>query len=342
MGTETISQDAHPSKKSLAYVSKSLLAGGIAGSVAKTVTAPFDRIKILFQASNPKYRHFAGTFTGVFKAGSTIIRDNGFKALFQGHTITLARIFPYAALKFMAYEQYKALLMPRQDCETGLRRLVAGSLAGVTSVFATYPLDVIRVRMAYEVDRKPSISSAVLDIYREGTNSIPLHGLRNYYRGFLPTVYGMIPYAGVSFWTFETLHSFFLRSKWPVFYSANASKDRLAVAESRNVNFLKPWVTLMIGGAAGALAQTIAYPFDIIRRRMQVSGTLTGKSGAASAGSPRDLYNYSSTWRTFQTIYSQSGYKGFFVGLSIGYLKVTPMVATSFFVYDYAKRKLGI
>lgn len=29
--------------------------------------------------------------------------------LYQGHSVTLLRIFPYAAIKFVAYEQYRAV-----------------------------------------------------------------------------------------------------------------------------------------------------------------------------------------------------------------------------------------
>jgi solute carrier family 25 protein 16 len=36
-----------------------------------------------------------------------IYSKNGIIGLFQGNTATLARIFPYAAIKFMAYEQFK-------------------------------------------------------------------------------------------------------------------------------------------------------------------------------------------------------------------------------------------
>ena len=48
---------------------------------------------------------FAGTWSGAFKAGSQIYRENGIFGLFQGHSATLLRIYPYAAIKFMAYDQ---------------------------------------------------------------------------------------------------------------------------------------------------------------------------------------------------------------------------------------------
>ena len=93
---------------------------------AKTVVAPLDRVKILFQASNPEYQKYAGgscselvrltltrslcpnfegTWSGAFRAGTHIYKDSGVLGLFQGHSATLLRIFQYAAVKFMAYDQ---------------------------------------------------------------------------------------------------------------------------------------------------------------------------------------------------------------------------------------------
>jgi solute carrier family 25 protein 16 len=111
---------------SLSAVLRSGLAGGVAGCVvrlfsalrffamtcsrdlglaqAKTVIAPLDRVKILFQTSNPDFRKYAGTWTGVFRAARDIYADAGARGLLQGHSATLVRVFPYAAIKFMAYD----------------------------------------------------------------------------------------------------------------------------------------------------------------------------------------------------------------------------------------------
>ncbi len=94
-------------KKSFQYIWRSLVAGGVAGCVAKTAIAPLDRVKILFQTSNPQYSHHIGSFMGVFRAAREIKDQYGLRGLFQGHLATLIRIFPYAAIKFMAFEQYK-------------------------------------------------------------------------------------------------------------------------------------------------------------------------------------------------------------------------------------------
>ena len=50
---------------------------------------------------------FAGTWIGALRAGKQIYREGGALGLFQGHSATLLRIFPYAAIKFMAYDQFE-------------------------------------------------------------------------------------------------------------------------------------------------------------------------------------------------------------------------------------------
>jgi solute carrier family 25 protein 16 len=192
--------------------------------------------------------------------------------LFQGHSVTLVRIFPYAAIKFVAYEQIKVMLMPTQKQVTSKNQFLAGSLAGkafffiyqilikhnigITSVLFTYPLDLIRVRMAYETQRT-NVMDMVFTIYREPANE--KIRLLNFYRGFLPTVAGMTPYAGVSFWSHH-LFTEFCR------YNSLVSQYTLA-RTSLNDNphkiTLKPWAELVCGGLAGFVAQTSSYPLEV-------------------------------------------------------------------------------
>ena len=41
----------------------------------------------------------------MFRAGAEIYSERGILGLFQGHSATLLRVFPYAAIKFMVYDQ---------------------------------------------------------------------------------------------------------------------------------------------------------------------------------------------------------------------------------------------
>jgi len=92
---------------------------------------------------------------------------------------------------------------------------------------------------------------------------------------------------------------------------------------------LKAWAQLCAGGFAGMVSQTASYPLEVIRRRMQVGGAVGDGRVVGMRETARDI------WRG-------GGVRGFFVGLSIGYVKVVPMVATSFFVYERSKTFLGI
>ena len=268
-----------------------------------------------------------------------INQQDGIRGLFQGHSATLLRIFPYGAIKFLAYEQIRSVVIPSAAEETPLRRFLSGSLAGMTSVFITYPLEVIRVRLAFETRRegRPSLRNICQSIYNEHpavTKPVtsaaavlkavePSSGLINFYRGFFPTLVGMLPYAGMSFLTHDTTRDWLRYPALAPYTMTNSPKGRDAPP------VLKYWAELISGGIAGLVAQTSAYPLEIIRRRMQVGGAVGDGHRLGMA-------------ETSLAIFREKGWRGFWVGLGIGYIKVVPMVAVSFFVYERSKIILGV
>lgn len=286
-----------------------------------------------------------------------IYQQDGPLGLFRGHSATLLRIFPYAAIKFLAYEQIRAVIIPRKDKETPVRRLISGSLAGVTSVFFTYPLEVIRVRLAFETrkDSRSSLRSICKQIYHENHYRKPLattdlggaaassarsaatavattasslgpsSGLVNFYRGFSPTLLGMLPYAGMSFLTHDTAGDL-LRHPKIAQYTTLPKPENSPPGKPAP---LRSWAELFAGGVAGLVSQTASYPLEVIRRRMQVGGAV---------GDGRRLR----IGETARLIMRERGFRGFFVGLTIGYAKVVPMVAASFYTYERLKTWFGI
>ena len=54
-----------------------------------------------------RYMRSPGTWSGAFRAGAQIYKDSGTLGLFQGHSATLLRIFPYAGIKFLAYDEVR-------------------------------------------------------------------------------------------------------------------------------------------------------------------------------------------------------------------------------------------
>ncbi|GAA6034944.1 hypothetical protein JCM8097_009378 [Rhodosporidiobolus ruineniae] len=336
-------------------------AGGIAGCVGKTTVAPLDRVKILFQTRSPDFQKYAGTWTGVFRASKDIYAETGVRGLLQGHSATLLRIFPYAAIKFMAYDQIHGMLMPTSEQETSLRRFTAGAAAGITTTAITYPLELIRVRLAFESHHSPHDRASLLRTIRQiYTNEPPPPSsaspppsssasassstsssssssaapktssrlastlppsssppsLAHFYRGVIPTLVGIVPYAGTSFLVWGFLKSDLL----PSLLSPEVRKKHRAALD------------LLAGGIAGAIGQTTAYPLDIVRRRMQVGPVVHRGLAGARAG----------FWETARGVWRTQGWRGYFVGLSIGYLKVIPMNAVSFMTWMGMKRTLGL
>lgn len=126
---------------------KTFVSGGIAGSVAKTLVAPIDRVKILLQVHNKHYENY-----GIFESFYRIVQKEGFLALYKGNGAQMLRIFPYAALQFTSYETYKHInkIIFKENSGRYINSVICGSMAGITAVTSTYPLDVIRSRLAFQ------------------------------------------------------------------------------------------------------------------------------------------------------------------------------------------------
>ncbi|KTW32310.1 uncharacterized protein T551_00401 [Pneumocystis jirovecii RU7] len=352
-------QRAIEADENIRFLMKTSIAGGISGCMAKTVIAPLDRVKILFQTANPHYLEYSRMRFGFLLAGKSIWKEEGIRGLFQGHSVTLIRVFPYAAIKFLSYEKYRNMLIPNSKKDTNVRRFVSGSLAGVTSVLFTYPLEVIRVRLAFEINPKERSSfRGICKRIFSGSNPptmviqapyllpiIPqkfiwdsfntVVGFLNFYRGFMPTLLGILPYAGVSFCTHDFITDLFRKKKFEKYTVVDQNPNKvLSNTEymSRGSNSghgssrhkrapLKVWAELTAGGLAGLFSQTVAYPLEVIRRKMQVSDAI-------------DINTRRGICATALEIWKTSGYRGFFVGLTISYVKAIPMISSSFFIYE--------
>ncbi|KAK8118523.1 mitochondrial carrier protein LEU5, partial [Apiospora kogelbergensis] len=313
-----LSKSKRPDKHSMDYMVRSGIAGGIAGCAAKTSVAPLDRVKILFQTSNPQFAKYTSSWVGLARALRDIYGRDGIMGLFRGHSATLLKIYPYAAIKFVAYEQYRAVIVGSKAQETWGRRFTAGALAGVTSVFFTYPLEVMHIPRATD----PQSGTGGVASAASATAAVvtPRTGIINFYRGFSMTMLGMVPYAGISFLTHDSMGDLFrlpaLRKHTTLPQAANAPSDKPAP--------LRAWAELASGGISGAVSQTISYPLEVIRRRMQVGGAV-GDGHRLRIG------------ETVGLIFKERGLSGFFVGLSIGYVKIIPLSAVSFYTYERMK-----
>ncbi|KAF7991379.1 hypothetical protein HCN44_002941 [Aphidius gifuensis] len=292
-------EDESSISSSLSNVQKvytSLIAGATAGALAKTVIAPLDRTKINFQISKSPYSQ---------KAAINFLLESynkdGLMSLWRGNSATMVRIVPYSAIQFASHEQWKQLLGINGQHTPPWKGLLAGSLAGVTSQSMTYPLDLARARMAVTQKAEYStLRSVFYQIYK-------YEGLSAFYRGFFATILGVVPYAGCSFFTYDFL------------------KNLIKVDREMNPG-LYTTSSLSCGAAAGAVGQTMSYPLDIIRRRMQTSAV----KGAF----------YHTSLSTAVKIYQEEGIMAFYKGLTMNWVKGPVAVGISFATHDIIRDNL--
>jgi solute carrier family 25 (mitochondrial phosphate transporter), member 23/24/25/41 len=132
---------------------------------------------------------------------------------------------------------------------------------------STYHLDMVRGRLTVQEGHAHQQYRGILHAYQCIVRD---EGVRALYKGWLPSVIGVVPYVGLNFAVYETL------------------KDMIVKAEGlRDERDLSVATRLACGAVAGTTGQTVAYPFDVARRRLQVSGwkgaqQLTSGSTAAA------------------------------------------------------------
>ncbi|KAJ5612644.1 mitochondrial carrier protein (Leu5) [Penicillium lagena] len=266
---------------------------------AKTVVAPLDRVKILFQTSTPEYTRYRGSWHGFLSAISVIRRNEGTRGLFKGHSATLLQKFPYAAINFLRTDPRNAYPVQGQGDaipQTSVRQPCGG---------VSTP--------ARATDTNETLFNKLSQRFK----------LANFYRGFSPTLLGMIPYAGMSFFTHDQVGDWLRRPALAPYTTIPNSVTKPGSRHAGRPQLIAP-AELSAGALAGVVAQTTSYPFEVLRRRMQVGGHRLGIGG------------------TCRKMWAENGFRGFWVGLSIGYFKVVPLVATSFLVYERLKWAFGI
>jgi len=295
---QTIQKKKSDSQERIQKTLKQLACGGLAGASARTVVAPIDRVKILMQTGfllKPGQKETGSILT----VARNILEKEGFQQFWRGNGVNCVRVFPYAATQFVSYEKYKGLVRSKITSagDFGMKeRLIAGSLAGATAASLTHPLDVMRVRLATQTELK-GWGDCVKTILIES-------GPKGFYKGYVPTVISLAPFIAINFSTFDYL------------------KTNYGPDENTKSPILR---ILALGGIAGLCAQTLCYPLDTIRRRMQIKGT-----------------HYTSVPNAVSTILSKEGAKGFYKGIGPNALKVVPNNGIRFLAYTYLTKWMGV
>eukprot|EP00040_Diaphanoeca_grandis_P007583 m.41484 g.41484 ORF g.41484 m.41484 type:complete len:464 (+) comp18828_c0_seq1:39-1430(+) len=279
-----------------------LLAGGTGGCISRTVTAPLERVKIVAQTR--------GLGVSVLQELSNTWKQGGIRKLFAGNGANLVRVFPYAGTVVLTYNTLLKYTPADNefDAMEPIYRGGCAAVAGVVGQIATYPLDVVRAHLTLGDGKSKGVWQTLRTIHQRD-------GVKGLYRGLIPTCMACAPFLAIQMPTLDLI-------------KMGASAYNVPVTTG----------ILMAGGAtAGAFAQTVVYPLDLLRRRMQVTG-MPHTSASASVVSD-------STWMALTRIVRMGDARSLFAGIVPTYLKVLPatavaMTVTNSIVIRYKEREI--
>ncbi|GAB5575312.1 calcium-binding mitochondrial carrier protein SCaMC-1 [Prionailurus iriomotensis] len=243
---------------------RQLLAGGIAGAVSRTSTAPLDRLKVMMQVHGSK----SGKMN-IYDGFRQMVKEGGIRSLWRGNGTNVLKIAPETAVKFWSYEQVIKT------------RLAVGKTGQYDGIF-----DCAKKILKHE-------------------------GVGAFYKGYIPNLLGIVPYAGIDLAVYELLKSYWLD---------NYAKD--------SVN---PGVIVLLGCGivSSTCGQLASYPLALVKTRMQAQAMLEGTKQMNMVG-------------LFRRIISKEGIPGLYRGITPNFMKVLPAVGISYVVYENMKQTLRV
>jgi solute carrier family 25 phosphate transporter 23/24/25/41 len=182
-----------------------------------------------------------------------------------------------------------------------------GGVSGAVGQGLVYPLDTVRTRLA--VCSQQEYTQAGRGILRTAARMWRAEGPASLYRGLVPSMCGILPYAGVDIVLFETLKQELLE---------------------RHGGDLPDLAVLGAGMVSSVIAQFVSYPLALVRTRLQAQG---------SAGRP---VKYRGMADVFSRTLKHEGVAGLYKGLLPNLVKLAPAAGISWYVFESTKRLLGV
>ncbi|KAL7960472.1 mitochondrial carrier [Trichoderma compactum] len=186
------------------------LAAGVTEAVA--VVTPMEVIKIRLQAQHhsmadpldiPKYRNAA-------HALYTVVKEEGFGALYRGVSLTALRQGSNQAVNFTAYSYFKQWLKEFQPqyADGNLpswQTTIIGLVSGAMGPLSNAPIDTIKTRLQktpaeFGTTAWTRITTITSDMFKQ-------EGVHAFYKGITPRIMRVAPGQAVTFTVYEYLKS---------------------------------------------------------------------------------------------------------------------------------------
>ncbi|KAI9298356.1 mitochondrial carrier [Neoconidiobolus thromboides FSU 785] len=270
--------------------------GGLACSFASLCTHPQDLLKV--QLQNHKLRKGPG----LVKTAQTILKQQGFLALYDGIGAALLRQMTYSTIRFGCYDRFKSQFQG-PDGKVPFYGLVASAvLAGCVGGGFGNPFDVINVRMQSDrqlpeqMQRKyKNVLEGFFRIIKEEGSSTLLRGLRtSMVRSVIMTVSQLGSYDVI--------------------------KTQLMSTKYFEEDLKTHFVTSLL---AGIVATTACSPIDVVKTRIMSSSKEVGQSAKI--------------YKAMCHIVQEEGIRSLFKGWLPSYLRLGPHTILTFMLLEQFK-----
>lgn len=238
-----------------------------------------------------------------------IVSEEGLCGLWKGNVPAELMYVAYSAVQFSAYRNITVALqntVGENRLPAAAESFIAGASAGAIATTATYPLDLLRTRFAAQGTVKVynGLIGGIRDIYR-------YEGMPGFFRGLVAGVGQIVPYMGLFFAGYETLRLPLSQADLP-FGSGDAAA----------------------GVMASVMAKTGVFPFDLIRKRLQVQGPMRGRYVH------KNIPEYRGVFATMRAILATEGTRGLYRGLTVSLFKAAPASAVTMWTYERVLKAL--
>ncbi|VDP93766.1 unnamed protein product [Echinostoma caproni] len=234
----------------LSFLETSVLSG-TAAVIAKTVSAPIERVKLMIQNQDEmmKQGRLDKPYDGMIDCTvRTFKTEGGVLPFWRGNVPNCIRYFPTQALNFAFKDKIKDLFHPsKQDTYTVAfyKNVASGGAAGAASLLFVYSLDYARTRLANDALAASKGTSREFNVLT--LCSVNSDGLPGLYRGFCLSCVGIIVYRGFYFGLYDTIK--------PLVFGSDAGLT----------------ISFLLGYAVTIVSETLAYPIDTVRRRLMMT-----------------------------------------------------------------------
>jgi solute carrier family 25 (adenine nucleotide translocator) protein 4/5/6/31 len=271
------------------------LAGGVSGAIAKTCTAPIERVKLIIQTQDANPKIISGEvprYTGIVNCFTRVYSEQGLAAFWRGNGVNIIRYFPTQAFNF-AFKDTIKTMFPKYNPKTEFLQFFAvnmasGGLAGAGSLCIVYPLDYARTRLASDVGSGKRQFNGLVDCLVKTSKGEK--GILSLYNGFGVSVVGIIPFRGAYFGVNDTLNGL---NPWHKESTVRGIASKFVCAQT-----------------AAICAAYVSYPFDTVRRRLQMQSE-----------KPRAEWKYKGTMNCFTTVIAEEGPTALFKGAGANALR---------------------